>query len=301
MSLLKKNLLSLTFLVLFFFSFDTVSAQVPTCTERELRIGLICTKTAVSVAQGCGCGPGLQCQHIGAQFSGLQTIQCVGYLPTGSECSPAGALCGPYSNPGECILVPFQGKYACYSPPTPTPTNTPTPTTAQVVPTEAATPTPNTTDTNGATCSSNGIKSIQYNKSGCYNFREAKSATVICNDEVTKTFTSSFGCTETIRFEVEIQNFCYSHKACPTPTPSPTATPLPTSTPSPTLLATATPTPVVCDPNHDGVTGDLLDYGVWVGEILGSGGMQSDCYHPDRVIDLLDFQGWKDMFLSKLK
>jgi len=135
MSFFKKNLLSLIFLTLFFSGFNTAFAQVPTCTDRELKIGLICTKTAASVAQGCGCGPGLQCNHIGAQFgpasSPLQTIQCVGYLPTGSECSPAGALCGPYSNPGECILAPFQSSYTCVAaPPTPTPTKSPTPTKA---------------------------------------------------------------------------------------------------------------------------------------------------------------------------
>jgi len=261
---------------------NNASAQVSTCTDRDLRLGLTCTKTVDSVAQGCGCGPGLQCQHIGAQSNGLQTIQCVGYLPTGSECSPVGTLCGPYNGHGECVL--YNGTYKCVVYPTATPTPTVKAQPTVVVPIEASTTTPvsNNTDTNGTTCPITGIKSIQYDKSGCFSVREVKALTVTCNDGTQKTFTSTFRCTETSQMDKNALSFCASHATCPTPTS--------------TNSFTTTPTILTCDPVADGAI-NQLDYDLWLKEYTHQVNTTlTSCFVPgDSSVNILDFQVWKDI------
>ncbi len=247
-----------------------------------------------------------ECAYQGQSPDSAQQIVCCSGLPEstilGCTC-PTGTIATTQG--GTCIKTPniqICGTLGIQTPKTCNVINLPTPTTNGPTPTSAATPTPlpNTTDTNGTTCSSSGIKSIKYDKTGCVPSYDAKAATVTCNDGFVVTKTASFRCESERTWQFNLQNVCSSHKICPLPTPSSTPTATPQNTPTP-ILATATPTPAVCDPNLDGITGDLLDYGIWVGEMLGSGGLKSDCYHPDSLIDLRDFQGWKDMFLAKLR
>lgn len=308
MSLLKKIYLVITLLFLFsFIKIATVSAQTVDCSSyyntpkcipgtTVCGAGTYCTyitQCAVSVCQppkadGVACNGMSECQP--AYPNGDRACAATQCRAPGSAiqatCCPSGKFWCPSTN---SCTAQDDGSCPCATDqPTATPTRTPTPVDTN-------------TNSSGTTCSSSGIKSIKYDKTGCIPSYDIKAATVTCNDGFVVTKTASFRCESERTWQFNLQSVCSSHKTCPTPTPSPTATPLPTSTPSPTILATATPTPAVCDPNLDGITGDLLDYGVWVSEMLGAGTKKSDCYHPDNVIDLLDFQGWKDMFLSKLK
>ncbi len=137
---------------------------------------------------------------------------------------------------------------------------------------------------------------------------------------------------------------CTKCQAAPTPEPSnsPTPSPQPSNSPTPTLSPTPTTDPacagstnkangcacninvhcasgfcaqtggatgicqdnttqLTCDPNSDGVI-NILDFQWWKDEMFGvRTTKESDCFNPDGVVNILDFQVWKDIAISKIK
>ena len=85
-----------------------------------------------------------------------------------------------------------------------------------------------------------------------------------------------------------------------------TATPTPAAnetTPTPIRRGTATPTPtkLSCDPVKDGVI-DLLDFQLWKDEyIKAKTSTLASCFSPNKAVDLLGFQVWKDIYLKVKK
>lgn len=138
--------------------------------------------------------------------------------------------------------------------------------------------------------------------------------------------------------------FCTKCQASPTPTqpinsPTPTLTPTPTLSPTPTIDPacagstgkqngctcninahcasgfcsqnggatgtcqdnTPTSSQLTCDPNRDGVI-NILDFQWWKDEMFGTRTTkESDCFNPDGVVNILDFQVWKDIAITKIK
>jgi len=175
--------------------------------------------------------------------------------------------CGPTNCSGTCNVQTNE----CSISPTPTTGGT------------ASGPTP----TPSSTCKSNGIVSLSYSRTGCFNPLEAKSATVTCNDGTQKTFTSSFLCLATFQFDNSALSFCSTHKACPTPSPLP-----PTATTAPRV----TPQSLTCDPVKDGVINNA-DYDLWLKEYTHQVNTTlTACFVPgDNTVNILDFQVWKDI------
>jgi len=86
-----------------------------------------------------------------------------------------------------------------------------------------------------------------------------------------------------------------------TPTPTATKTPVPTATGNPIATATSQPG-LTCDPVPDGVI-DLLDFQLWKDEYTGVvNTKKTACFANDKsVVDLIDFQVWLDIYRGDLE
>ena len=88
-----------------------------------------------------------------------------------------------------------------------------------------------------------------------------------------------------------------------TPTPTRTPTPTPSRTPTPTITIIPSPTPTtiveqasdVADFNKDTVV-DLLDFNIWRDEFLGTLLTKKSDANKDGIVDLLDFSKWLTEF-----
>ena len=229
-----------------------------------------------SSPDGTSCLDNSECQP-NAAFGGdrVCAVNLCGTSPRGASCCPSGKFWCSSTN--SCTN---QGDGSCPCEATQvTPTSIPTPTSGGTA--SGPTPTPS------STCKSNGIVSLSYSRTGCFNPLEAKSATVTCNEGTQKTFTSSFLCLATFQFDNSALSFCSTHKACPTPSPLP-----PTATTAPRV----TPQSLTCDPVKDGVINNA-DYDLWLKEYTHQVNTTlTACFVPgDNTVNILDFQVWKDI------
>lgn len=187
-------------------------------------------------------------------------------------------------------------------------------------PIPTATPTPLSTNTgDGTTCSSNGVKSVTYDKMDCSNSETFRGATITCNDGYTTNVQVGM-CLSKNQWESTITQACSSHTTC-TPwgdPPPPGSKPdgsicefnyecqssICLVAPDNTKKCSGMPSPpqsLICDPNGDGKI-DLLDFNVWRDEYLTkiSNTTKSACFAVDKAkVDILDFNVWRDIYILK--